>query len=140
VANLAEIAREFATSPQQRYVLVRFLAIGASFALLYSTLSSALAIGFHVAPALASALAYAACVPPAYLAQRNLAFRADAPHRRAFPRYVMLQAPLLLLGAALSWLLIDRLSWPEALSFFLIGPSVAMVSFVAQRLWTFAKR
>jgi putative flippase GtrA len=52
----------------------------------------------------------------------------------------MLQAPLLLLGAALSWLLIDRLSWPEALSFFLIGPSVAMVSFVAQRLWTFAKR
>lgn len=138
--RLTQFARHLATSPQQRYVLVRFLAVGASFALLYSLLSSVLAICVGVAPPVASIIANLICIPPAYICQRNLAFRTDAPHRRAFPRYLALQAPLLVLAAALSWVLIERFGWPKAYAFFFIGPTVAMASFVAQRLWTFATR
>ncbi len=140
IATLARIVREFVTSPRKPYVLARFLAVGGTFSAIYSLLATLFALWAGMSPHLASATAYILCIPPAYLAQRALAFRADTPHGRAFPRYVLLQAPLLLLGAGLSWLLIGRLGWPEAVSFFLIGPAVAMVSFVAQRLWTFAAR
>ena len=140
VNKFTQLVRDAATSRQQRYVLGRFVLVGASFTLAYSALSSVFTVLANMPPAAGSALAYALCVPPGYLSQRNIAFRVDTPHRTAFPRYVLLQAPLLLLGAGLSWLFVNRAPWPEMISFLLIGASVAGVSFIAQRLWTFAHR
>lgn len=138
--KLAETARNFATSANTGAVLIRFLAVGGLFALLYSALSSAFALLLHLPAAGASALAYLLCIPPAYFAQRALAFRSNAPHRRAFARYALLQAPLVALGAFFSWLLITKLHGPTILSFLVIGPAVALVSFAAQRAWTFSHR
>jgi len=138
--RVANIVRTFATSARKEIVLLRFLAVGGFFSLLYSSLATLLALFGGADPAWASAIAYAVCVPPGYLAQRRLAFRATTPHRQAFPRYVALQAPLLGLAAGLSWLAVDVWGWNEALSFYAIGPTVAAVSFVAQRFWTFADR
>jgi len=137
---LTALAREAATSRHEAMVLARFVLVGFSFTLAYSALSSLLALGARLTPPLASAIGYAICVPFAYLSHRNLAFRANSPHAVAFPRYVALQAPLLLLGAGLSWFAIRRLMLPEPIGFFLVGVTVAAVSFAAQRLWTFAEK
>ena len=132
--------RDALTSTDQRYVVLRFLVVGGSLTLAYSVLSSILALALNMPAAIASAVGYALCIPGGYLAQRNVAFRANAPHARAAPRYVLLQAPLLALGALLSWLFVTMLHWHEAVAFFVVGPTVAAVSFFAQKLWTFAQR
>lgn len=134
---LSETARNLATSRHPNLVLARFLCVGAVLTAGYSLLSSALALAGHLAPAWASAISYGLWVAPGYWAQRRFAFRSEAPHARAFVRYAALQAPLLALGAALSWLFITELGGRTILSFLLIGPLVAVVSFLAQRAWAF---
>lgn len=138
--SLLGLVRNAATSRQDAFVFWRFLIVGFSFTLLYSVLSSALAVLAGASPPIAGAIGYLLCIPLAYLSQRNIAFRTNSRHRLAFPRYVALQAPLLLLGSGLSWVAIGVLRLPEALGFFAVGVAVALVSFVAQRLWTFSER
>jgi putative flippase GtrA len=138
-STVAKALRSFALSENPRVVLVRFLAVGGTLAVVYAGLSGVLHAGAGMPAAVASGVAYGFTIPPAYWCQRVLAFRSDAAHSRAFPRYVLLQAPLLALGALLSWLLLDVLHGPKVISFFVVAPAVAAVSFVAQRVWTFAK-
>ena len=132
--------RKLVVSDDRRVVLVRFLVVGGMLAAAYAGLSSLLHVGAGLSAPAASALSYGITIPPAYWCQRVLAFRSTVPHRQAFPRYVFLQAPLLLLGALLSWVLIDLMHGPRILSFFVVAPTVAGISFVAQRIWTFAKQ
>ena len=137
--SVLRFAHEAATSRRRVFVLARFLLVGATFAIAYSVLSSVFALVVGLRPAFASGFAHALCIPSAYLAQRSIAFRASPPHRVAFPRYVALQAPLLMLGAALSWLTIDILNAPEFFGFVAVSVIVAGASFVAQRFWTVAE-
>jgi hypothetical protein len=55
-------------------------------------------------------------------------------------RYVLLQVPLMALGSLLAWLIVGQLHWHPAAGFLLIVPSVALVSYAAQRFWAFAHR
>jgi putative flippase GtrA len=132
--------RTLATSDDTRIVLLRFLFVGGSLVVAHMALATLFATAFAIPPALANASAHALCLPPTYLAQRAFAFRSDAPHARAFVRYVLLQMPLIALGAFLAWLLIGQMRFQPAVAFVLICPFVALTSFVAQRWWAFARR
>lgn len=137
---MQQALRALATSDDTRIVLLRFLAVGGSLVVAHMALATLFATVFAIPPAIANASAHALCLPPTYLAQRALAFRSDAPHARAFVRYVLLQLPLIALGAVLAWLLIGQMRFHPALAFVLICPFVALTSFVAQRWWAFARR
>jgi len=132
--------RTLATSDDTRIVLVRFLFVGGSLVVAHMALATLFAMAFAIPPAIANATAHALCLPPTYFAQRAVAFRSDAPHSRAFVRYVLLQLPLIALGAFLAWLLIGQMRLNPALAFVMICPFVALTSFVAQRWWAFSGR
>ncbi len=138
--NRIGMLRVIATSDDDRIVLVRFLAVGGSLVVAHMALATAFTMMLAIPPAIANATAHALCLPPTYLAQRMLAFRSNAPHARAFVRYVLLQLPLIALGAGLAGLLIGQMRLNPALAFLLICPFVALTSFVAQRWWAFARR
>ena len=129
-----------ATSDDNRIVLLRFLAVGGTLVLVHIALATLFAVVLPMPPAIANMTAHALCLLPTYLAQRRVAFRSDAPHVRAFWRYVVLQLPLIGLGAALASLVIGQMGVQAALAFVVICPFVALVSFVAQRWWAFARR
>ena len=129
-----------ARSDDNRIVLLRFLAVGGTLVLVHIALATLFAVAFRIPPPIANMTAHALCLLPTYLAQRRVAFRSDAPHARAFWRYAFLQLPLIGLGAVLASLLIGQMGLQPALAFVLICPFVALVSFVAQRWWAFARR
>lgn len=137
--NLLELARTLLTSDDHRVVFLRFAAVGGAFTGVYMVLAMLLAIVVRLEPAIASLTAHIACVPPTYWCQRTLAFRSDAPHARAFWRYVALQAPLVAMSTGMSWLLIGKWRWPEIPAFVVIGLMIAAASFVMQRFWAFAQ-
>ncbi len=128
------------TSQDTRLVFVRFLFVGGALLITHMALATLFAVAFAIPPAIANVSAHLICIPPTYLAQRAFAFRSDAPHARAFVRYVLLQTPLMALGAGLAWLFVDQLGFAPAIAFIVICPFVALTSFVAQRWWAFARR
>lgn len=118
---------------------MRFVIVGGAFVVLHMVLATLFTM-LGLAPPIANVTAHLIGVTPTYLAQRGFAFRSDAPHVRAFVRYVLLQVPLMALGAVLAWVFVDQLYWHPAVAFLVICPSVALVSYAAQRFWAFAHR
>ena len=133
------VMRKLITSGDERAVALRFVGVGGTLMVAHIALATLLAV-LGLAPSVANITAHFICIPPTYLAQRGFTFRSDVPHIRAFVRYVLLQLPLMGLGAGLAWLLITRMGWPAALGFAVIIPLVALVSYAAQRFWAFAHR
>jgi putative flippase GtrA len=126
-------------SRDERVVALRFVIVGGSLLVLHMVLATLFTM-LGLLPAAANVTAHLIGIPPTYLAQRGFAFRSDAPHARAFVRYLLLQIPLMALGAVLAWLIVGQLGWHPAAGFLVIVPSVALVSYAAQRFWAFAHR
>lgn len=126
-------------SGDERAVALRFAFVGGSLLVLHMVLATLFTL-LGLLPSVANVTAHLIGIPPTYLAQRGFAFRSDAPHSRAFVRYVLLQVPLMALGAVLAWLIVDQFHWHPAGGFLVIVPSVALVSYAAQRFWAFAHR
>jgi putative flippase GtrA len=120
-------------------VLTRFLLIGGVSALAMVLLALVFVSGLHLPPPVAQGLAHALGIVPTYVCQRTLTFRSDISHARGLAGYVLLQAPLLALGAGLAGLLISYLHWPRLEALLLIAGAVALTSFVAQRSLIFAR-
>lgn len=120
-------------------VLARFIMIGGVSALAMLLLALLFVSGLHWPAPLAQGLAHALCIVPTYVCQRTLTFRSDISHTRGLAGYVLLQAPLLALGAGLAWLLISYMRWPRLEALLLIAGAVALTSFVAQRSLIFAR-
>jgi putative flippase GtrA len=127
------------TSRDERVIAARFVIVGGSFVVLHGVLATLFTM-LGLLPSVANVTAHLIGISPTYLAQRNFAFRSDAPHAGAFVRYVVLQIPLMALGAVLAWLIVGQLHWHPAAGFLVICPSVALVSYAAQRFWAFAHR
>jgi len=126
-------------SRDERVVAIRFAIVGGSLLVLHMVLATLFTL-LGLLPSVANVTAHLIGIPPTYLAQRGFAFRSDAPHARAFVRYLLLQLPLMALGAVLAWLIVGQLHWHPAAGFLVIVPSVALVSYAAQRFWAFAHR
>lgn len=116
--------------------IVTFVAVGTAAAALYGLIAPLFVHATALPPPLAAAAAYAAVLPGAYLAQRSLTFRSDAPHSRAFGRYAAAQ--LLGVGTAAGC---AAAAGPDA-GFALYAASALLagaISFGVQKLWVFAR-
>lgn len=140
VEGVKRLARLALSSPDHPWITLRFLAVGGLGTVSYTAVSTFFALVVHLSGALSSMLAYGVCVPPTYLAQHSVTFRAQTPHSRSFVRYVLMQIPLLISAAVWAHLLVDRWHWHAALSFLLIGPAHAVLSFIIQKAWAFAHK
>lgn len=118
--------------------LLWFLVVGTLGAGLYVGLAALLhRLGLATAPA--SAIGYGLCIPAVYLAQRSLAFRSDAAHRTAFPRYAAVQMLGLSLAALLPPLFERGLGLTPAAAFAGVAVTTPACSFVALRFWAFRR-
>lgn len=70
---------------------IRFVLVGGTFAGLYVILATILTHWLDFSYGIASSLAYLLMIPPAYIAQKKLAFQSSASDQKAFPRYLLLQ-------------------------------------------------
>ena len=117
-----------------------FLVIGAGSSAIYIVLSSVLHY-FSIPAWQASVVSFSICIPLAYIAQKTLAFRSNSPHKRAFPRYIAVQAIGLCLSALMPHLLVTKnLSYPLTIGVFvLVAGSTSLVSFLVHQRWTYAE-
>lgn len=119
--------------------LAWFVVVGTLGAGLYVAFAAALhRLGLATMPA--SALGYGLCIPVVYLAQRSLAFRSDAAHRTAFPRYVAVQMLGLSLAAGLPALFERGLALPSWAVFAGVAAATPACSFLLLRFWAFRRR
>lgn len=120
--------------------LMAFVGIGASAALVFVVLSSALIwVGTGMADWVVNAGVYAAMIVPVYLLHRRYSFASDASHWRALPRYMAVQASALLLAALFSFVAHDRFALPTVPASMLVIALVSGCNFVVLRSWAFAR-
>jgi len=114
---------------------IRYLLVGGVTALAYILVAIALTRS-GLTPGVASICGYLLVIPPAYLGQRILTFRASVWHTVAFPKYVALQVAGNIAGYFLSNGLAG-LGWPGWAVFGSVAVMVAATNFLALKYWTF---
>lgn len=118
---------------------VGFLLVGGGGALAFTVLSTLMADAVTMVPRwLTISVCYLMFLGPVYLLHRRFSFRSGAAHRRAAPRYVAVQLASVVVVAALSFVLIERLGLPTLPAIVAVLGLTALVNFVVLRLWAFA--
>lgn len=139
--SLESLMREQMAAPSRAPVAVQlllFVAIGGGAALAFALVSAAAVTAFHTSPAwLVSALCYAAFIVPVYLLQRRFSFGSSAEHRRALPRYVLVQLGNLALATLFSWLVYGVGGLPTLGAALIVTILTAGISFLILRRWAF---
>lgn len=116
--------------------IVRFSMVGGASTLAYALLAlGGEALGMNVV--VASVLAYALCVPFAYLGHRHFTYGSSRPHREAVSRFVALNIAGLAISAAAPWLLCDVVRLPAFAGVFTAAVLVPLASYAGQALLVF---
>lgn len=114
---------------------MRFVVVGVGAAILL-TLANWGLLRLGLAPFLAGLLAYGLAFGVAYSAQHGWTFGGTASHRRALPRYGLVQAGCALLAGAVTAAI--ALAGGDALTSALVATLAAsLTSFVLSRRWAF---
>jgi putative flippase GtrA len=121
--------------------LFNFIGVGATGALAYVVLSSAL-VWLHtgVADWLVNAASYAVLILPVYMMHHRYSFSTDAAHSQALPRYLAVQGMALVLATAFSYGAHEILALPTLLASIAVVVLTASVNYVVLRSWAFAHR
>lgn len=119
--------------------ILSFLFIGGGAALGFVVVSST-SIGLlpMVEPWLVSAACYGAFILPVYLLHRRYSFRSEAAHRRALPRYLLVQAMALLLASLFGYVFHGMLALPSLPAALLVIALTSGVNYLVLRGWAFA--
>jgi putative flippase GtrA len=116
-----------------------FLFAGGSGFVFYLCLSNLLHYVFLVRAVPAAFAATVLAIPPTFWMQRRLTFKSDGPVRRAFLRYIALQAAnalvISMLTAVGTWI-----GLPGAVVFFGAGAASMAISYVVQSQYIFGQR
>jgi len=115
-----------------------FVVIGISSALGF-VVCSQLLIAAHTGLAdwVASALVYAGCILPAYLAHRRFSFRSDAPHGLALPRYAVVQIAAVALATLFSYVAYGAIGLPRPVAAVVVVTLTSAVNYVVLKSWAF---
>ena len=114
-----------------------FLLIGGTAALAYSVIAGVL-VNTGLRPWVASSLAYACCVPFAYLGQKRITFKSDAKHGIALPRYIAAQLAGFVLAGALSEIVLSLGQVNSYFGYAIVAVTVASTNYLLLKLWAFA--
>ncbi|EAQ07609.1 GtrA family protein [Yoonia vestfoldensis] len=116
---------------------VRFLLVGASFSLGYAVITAGL-IRFAAAPPLpTSVVVYLLCIPAAFWAQRDIAFRAKRQAKGAIWIYSATQICSLAVVSAITTRFVTRVFWQDILLFLTTAGVAAVASFLICRYIVF---
>lgn len=118
--------------------LARFATVGVAAALILFLLSFVLT-HLGVPPFAAGAAAYAAAFAFAYTLQHGWTFGGGQPHRRALPRYLIVQCGCALLSGAVSHLALGGLGLAPWAASGLTTIVASAASFVLSSCWAFAR-
>ena len=127
--------------PQKSWLgsLVQFIGIGASGALAFVVLSSAVIwLQTGVAHWIVNTVCYAALIGPVYLFHRRFSFQSDASHWQAVPRYLAVQGMALALAALFSYVVHGVLTLPTIAASLLVISLTSSVNFIVLRGWAFS--
>jgi putative flippase GtrA len=127
------------TASSDALAFLRFLVVGGGFALLYAAGTAALIHLAGTPPLPTSALVYAACMPPAFLAQKHFAFAVRQTRPAAFPLYVGTQLLGMGIVSAASGLLASGRFWQDTAVLLAASALAAVVSFLIGRHLTFVQ-
>lgn len=117
--------------------LPSFIFVGMCAAGLYALIASRFSAIFGWRPWIASVLAYMLVVPAAYFVQKTLAFRSQALHRHAFPKYFAVQITGIALSIPLSEGALRVLALEPLTGFALVGAVIALSNYVLLKVWAF---
>lgn len=120
--------------------LLRFLAVGASLALLYATLAALATSRLPLPRALTSGLLWALCIPVGFWCHRRLTFSARPPHRHGLWLYAATQALGVGIVAGVSQLLARGVFWPDFGVHLLASGLAAAASFAINHWLIFPDR
>jgi putative flippase GtrA len=140
--SLESLMRDQAAMPAPSALvqLLAFAAIGGGAALSFVVVSALAVSALPAVPSwLVSALCYAAYIVPVYLLHRRFAFRSDARHSHALPRYVVVQLVGLGLATVFSWLAYGVIGLPTATAAILVIALTSGINFLVLRGWAFAR-
>ena len=119
--------------------LLSFIAVGGAAVLAFMALSALMA---QLLPQgsewMIDALCFGALVVPAYLLHRRLSFKSETRHRLALPRYVAVEAGMVVLTALFSLVCHQILGMQSVLAGFIAICLTTGANFVALKLWAFA--
>lgn len=116
-----------------------FYMVGGLAALAYVVITSSLIhLGTGVEDWIISGLTYAVFMPLVYFAHRVFSFRSDAPHRRAFSRYVVVQIMGLGVATTLSFLMFNFVDITPFIASALVIGLTSVFNFLVLRGWAFA--
>ena len=118
----------------------RFLAVGASLALLYATLAALATSQLPWPKALSSALVWILCIPIGFQAHRHFTFTARRPHRHGLWLYAGTQALGIGLASGVSFLLATGVFWPDLLVHLAGSALAAAASYLINRSFVFPPR
>lgn len=119
-------------------VLVRFIIIGVSAALIFVGTAFSLRSWMAAPPYIASSAAFVTSFAYAYPMQRSWTFSGRHGHREALPRYFAAQVSCLVISALLSQaLVVIWAAQPFAMAA-LTAVIVSAISFVLTRFWVFS--
>jgi putative flippase GtrA len=140
--SLESLMREPAAPAGRSPVLagmLSFIIIGGAAAVSFVGVSSAAVALFRTSPSwLVSALCYAAFIVPVYLLHRHFSFRSEAGHRRALPRYVLVQLVGVALATLFSFVSYGVIGLPTPVAAVLVIGLTSGINFVVLRLWAFS--
>jgi putative flippase GtrA len=117
-----------------RYVTVGLLSNGVAFAL-YLVITTA-----GVGPKVAMSIVYLLGVAQTFIFNRRWSFGHRGTQGPAFVRYCLAYAAGYALNVIVLVVLVDRLGWPHQFVQGAMIPTLAVVLFLAQKLWVFAER
>lgn len=117
---------------------IRFVIVGAFFALVFSLTTAALISIAGTPPFLTSAIVYLLCIPPAYQTQKRFSFGADKTRKSAFPIYLLTQFFCLSLVSGTTSYFVTYDFWLDATILLAVSVVAAVASFSINRFITFA--
>ena len=119
--------------------IISFLLIGAGAAAGFVILSAVLVTLLpFVESWVVSAACYAAFILPVYLLHRRYTFASDVAHRRALPRYVLVQGMALALASLFSFVFHGSLAMPSLPAAMLVIALTSGINYLVLRGWAFA--
>ena len=116
----------------------RFVAVGGAFASLYVILATVLTDWLDLAHWAASGSAYLLVIPPAYMAQKKLAFESSANDRTAFPRYLVLQLASLCAASGNAYFMSISVNFDPVLVYIASAGIAIITNFLLIKFWVLA--
>jgi putative flippase GtrA len=116
--------------------LLRYAFVGALTAVIYFSVTFAGVEWFGWPPVVASVLAQALTVAPAFYGHARYSFRL-APNREYFAKFLVITALLFAINFLLTWLITEHVGTSYRIAIIVVAIAIPLANFFLNRFWVF---